>query len=298
MPLINPATSEDRNPFRHQFKFRHLFLYFLSISFGLGIITSAFLPPEFDLSSSQPYLVIFNAAVTILLCLLLLGKMVGSKMDVGALMGKFPPIRSWWLLLMVLPVMTFSLGSGQIYFYLAARLFPEQTLNILNSPVELPTTDIPMWESVLSGFAIAAIAPFTEEFLFRGILLHRWSTKLGIVPAVILSSIFFGCLHPNPIGLAVFGFIISLIYLKTQSLWLAICFHSINNGIVVGLSLLSSRAAPLDSEEMLQQLDSEWKFGCFLVLAAIPFLLYFAISCWPKAGTKLPYFANGIRTYR
>lgn len=292
MTALPSANTAEPNPFKHYFKFRYLLLYFLGISISLGMVVSFYSAMVASDAVPPHLLLILNAVVMILMSLLLLNQMHDHNMPVDALLGGWPKLRSWWVLVMVLPVMLFSLGSGQLYFYLVAQLFPNVSETLFNSPIEISTSGNPLWKTLLSTFAIAAVAPFTEEFVFRGILLHRWAAKLGIVPAAICSSLLFGLLHPNPVGLSVFGLAISLIYLRTRSLWIAIAFHAINNGTVVVLELLSSSATTFEPIDIQQQLSLAWKFGCLLVALSSPFLLLFFQQYWPKRTMLMPYLAN------
>ena len=118
---------------------------------------------------------------------------------------------------------------------------------------------------------------------------------MGLLPGLIVSSAFFGLLHPNPVGLTMFGLVTSLIYLNTGSLWLVAAFHALNNGTVLGLGLLFSASAPDDPEVFIQQAQSEWMVGCILIAISLPFLLYFAKLFWPRRPVKLPYFRNNSR---
>ena len=297
MTGISPPASTDTNPFRDHFKFRFITLYFGAISIVLGMVLGGFstaYPDLFEQSFSQ-IILISNSGVMVMLCLLLMAKMVGFNMYVRDLVGGLPFNRSCWLLILVLPVLLFSVGSGQVYFYAVSQLFPEQAVEIIGGSIDLPTSQSPLWEVVVSVVTVAIVVPITEEFLFRGILLHRWATKMGVLPGVFASSIFFGVLHPNPLGLTVFGLVTSLIYLRTNSLWLVAAFHAINNGAVVGLGLLSSSSAPQSQEAVLAQLQTGLLVGSVLMIISAPVLLYAAKMMWPHQRRKLPYFANHWR---
>ncbi|MEL7476525.1 MAG: CPBP family intramembrane glutamic endopeptidase, partial [Cyanobacteria bacterium J06555_12] len=248
--------------------------------------------PEFFKQSFSQVILISNSAIMASLCLLLMAKMVGCNMYIRDLVGGLSFNRSFWLLVLVVPVLLFSVGSGQIYFYIVSQLSPDQAVQMMGGSIELPTSESPIWEVMLSAVTVAVIVPITEEFLFRGILLHRWATKMGVLPGVFASSIFFGVLHPNPVGLTVFGLITSLIYLKTNSLWLVTAFHAINNGTVVGLGLLSSPAAPHSPEAVLELLQTGLLVGSVLMLITIPVLLYAIKMLWPHQSVQLPYFVN------
>jgi len=73
-----------------------------------------------------------------------------------------------------------------------------------------------------------------EEFLFRGFLLYRLSTRLGFWTAAVLMSLGFGAAHlgndgENALGITqviVFGLLCCLVLRRTGSLWFAIGYHA------------------------------------------------------------------------
>ena len=101
------------------------------------------------------------------------------------------------------------------------------------------------------------IVAFTEETLFRGIILlalvRVWGkTKRGVLAAVLVQAALFGCLHAlqafagaplanallNVVHTFLFGVWMGVLVLKTGSLWPAIFLHLVANAFVLikGLS--------------------------------------------------------------
>jgi membrane protease YdiL (CAAX protease family) len=78
------------------------------------------------------------------------------------------------------------------------------------------------------------VAPFTEEMLMRGYILHGLKNKYGALAAVLLSTALFAILHIN-IGqiLSAFigGLIIAQLYLKPKSVSCCILTHVLYNAI-------------------------------------------------------------------
>lgn len=91
-----------------------------------------------------------------------------------------------------------------------------------------------MLDYKLAGFiTVCILAPIIEEILFRGILLRGLLQK-GISPilAIVLTSFLFGLAHLNPwqfLGAGFLGSIFGFVYYRTQSLWLPIFLHALNN---------------------------------------------------------------------
>ncbi|QHJ72257.1 CPBP family intramembrane glutamic endopeptidase [Planococcus halotolerans] len=89
------------------------------------------------------------------------------------------------------------------------------------------------WYVAASGFIIAILAPIAEEFVFRGVIMHRLTVSLGLWKGVGLSSLFFSIFHINILGSFLFAVVASLLYLKTGTLLVPILLHIFNNCISV-----------------------------------------------------------------
>jgi membrane protease YdiL (CAAX protease family) len=90
-------------------------------------------------------------------------------------------------------------------------------------------------------FAVSPTAGICEEILYRGLLLGMLSSELSVVTAVIISSIAFGAPHLYQgwlgfIKTALLGFVMAMITVLSESLILAIIFHTV---IDVYMGLLS-----------------------------------------------------------
>ena len=137
--------------------------------------------------------------------------------------------------------------------------------------------------------SLAIIPPLTEEFLFRGVLLHRFGAKWGTGVAVLLSSFLFGMIHANihAISIGISFIFVTLLYIKTKALIVPIAFHAMNNTIVFVSGTIESylhRNTPTNIG-----IDDFWS-GTLNVAFAIPILLYF--FKWPNSLEPLPYPAN------
>ena len=92
----------------------------------------------------------------------------------------------------------------------------------------------------LTIFIFTLIGPITEEILFRGFLLGSLLKKCNKLTAITLSSIIFSLIHFQVeviLPLFILSFLISNLYLKTQSIQAAIYFHIINNSLKTYLLL-------------------------------------------------------------
>jgi uncharacterized protein len=92
---------------------------------------------------------------------------------------------------------------------------------------------------VAAGFMIICVAPFAEEFFFRGFFYGALRTRFSVAVAAIIDGLVFGLIHfeGGTEGLlivpplALLGAIFCLVYEQTRSLYPVIALHSINNSI-------------------------------------------------------------------
>ena len=91
--------------------------------------------------------------------------------------------------------------------------------------------------------SVAVVAPIYEEIIFRGILLKGMAKKMNPTVALVVSAVFFALVHMNiPQGINAFllGLVIGFIYLRTESIYLSIFAHFINNVLALSVSSLFS----------------------------------------------------------
>jgi len=144
--------------------------------------------------------------------------------------------------------------------------------------------------NILTMLAVVVIAPIVEEFVFRGVLLTRWSIKWGTPRAVLLSSAIFGVLHTEILGHLFFGYVMAVLYIKTRSLFLPILMHAINNGIVWALMLLGGASGRTVKHSTLATLQTQGRAALLVLsLIFIPWALWFLIRHFPNRQWMVPY---------
>ena len=87
--------------------------------------------------------------------------------------------------------------------------------------------------------SVAIVAPIYEEIIFRGIFLKGMAKKMNPTVALVISALFFALVHLNiPQGINAFllGLVIGAIYLKTESIYLSIFAHFVNNVLAITVS--------------------------------------------------------------
>jgi membrane protease YdiL (CAAX protease family) len=92
---------------------------------------------------------------------------------------------------------------------------------------------------VAAGFMIICVAPFAEEFFFRGFFYGALRTRFSVAVAAIIDGLVFGLIHfeGGTDGLlivpplAVLGVVFCLVYERTRSLYPCVALHAMNNSI-------------------------------------------------------------------
>jgi membrane protease YdiL (CAAX protease family) len=105
-----------------------------------------------------------------------------------------------------------------------------------------PTSDYVFsggWGLMLSLFLIGVLPGICEETAHRGMLLNGFRQKVGIVRAVLLSSILFGLMHMSIYQVfytTILGFVMGVAVVATRNIWVGVIMHFMNNAINTYLS--------------------------------------------------------------
>jgi membrane protease YdiL (CAAX protease family) len=136
----------------------------------------------------------------------------------------------------------------------------------------------------------AAVAVFTEELVFRGLVQRGLSQALAPVPALLIASAAFGIWHAPlgqlalalkgrqrvlyPLGTGLAGAVMGLFYTTSGSLWVSGFAHGVWNGLVYPIWGLSDAFPSLLVSEEEAWTHPEYGVAGVLVLAlAVPALL-------------------------
>ena len=271
-------------------KARHLLLAFVLINLGVGLGAIA-LAKLLHLPSDDPLLAyLIYCSTFVITCIWSWRRGQQAHLQMRRLWGNWRAAVPWGSLLrVVLALVVLSTGTTLLMLYLVSLPAPELAESMLYSLGEKDREML--WPQVYQGLrwlSIAVVAPITEEWLFRGILLHRWGLKWGFSRGLLASSIVFGLLHPNPIGLTVFGLVMGLFYLQTRSLSLPVLAHALNN--LLALALGSWAGGGMEQADPIGVFHLYSGLVCLVVSGFI--LVPFVRLHWPKRGARLPYFLN------
>jgi hypothetical protein len=198
----------------------------------------------------------------------------------GAML-RWPRLGTYWFVVAGLLVVQFMFSLAAI------------TLTELIAPwMDDSLAGVGQGNLVLALIGIAILPPLVEEITFRGVLLERFAVKWRVGVAVIVSAVFFGILHADPVGAGMFGVVTGLLYLRTGSLWPGIIIHFVNNLV----ALLAIRIVGPDTAAQTPTLtESLTTAGVFLLLS-VPFLVWFIWTHWPARGSLTPYQSHEAQT--
>lgn len=103
---------------------------------------------------------------------------------------------------------------------------------------------------VLAGVLVIVIAPFVEEFFFRGFFYGSLRTSLPIWAAAAITAVIFGAIHlpsgPESVPLLIgLGMVFCLLYERTGTLYSSIALHAAVNGLAFGVGADALVAAAL-----------------------------------------------------
>lgn len=288
------SKTTTENPFLN-FKVHRLllvgFLTSLAIGFALTLISRFS-----DLNLKDPIWTPITYTMTfILLSLWTVQQLRRLRINVKRLIGHLPSNYSWLpTIRLVIAIFLFSLGSGYLLSY-AFSFAPLTFVELLLTPktfLSHAETFAPLLYNFLTILILLVVAPVTEELIFRGILLHRWTAKWGVTPALLNSALLFALFHPNVIGLFVFGLMMGLLYIKTRTLIVPVVCHVLNNLAAIGLAFLSQSSETPETVATIEQLRSYWWIGIVYIALAAPWLIAFIYKNWPKQSWCVPYLMN------
>ena len=282
------------NPFS-KLKVRHVFGEGLLISLVLGIGLGSVSEINGLTLNNQVVPLILHILIFGLLCLWILADFQRLGINFHYVVGIVPSNYKWLPIIgLVLLVMLFSVSAYLVSFSLLSWVAPAFVEQLMRQVASNPSaqSSAPLLNNLLSAFTTIIVAPIAEEFIFRGVILQRWATKWGIRAALIVSSLLFGILHANFLGLSMFGLVMGVLYIKTRTLIVPIACHALNNVLAVTAGYFSSAPPTTSVVNNLEQLRSGWWGGVLLMLVSLPWLIRFLWQNWPRKKTPIPYLIN------
>ncbi len=99
--------------------------------------------------------------------------------------------------------------------------------------------------------SVAIMAPFFEEFIFRGVMLDGLLKRKSTWTAILISAAMFGLVHLNPwqfVTAMVIGTFAGWVYSRTRSLIYCMLIHFANNFTASIFMYFNTEAASMDAE--------------------------------------------------
>lgn len=180
---------------------------------------------------------------------------------------------------------------------LGAAILLSEIDNVIRSFMPLPN----FFEEALSGFdespfmgliVLTIIAPWTEEPLFRGLMLGGLARRHRLVPSLLVTAALFSLIHANPAQMPtafLLGILYGWVFLKTQSLWPCVLAHTIHNALgFAAIYFASAEIAGYSSDPHQLVFQPLWFDMLGLILASLGIMgLVRATRRRPGAGTTM-----------
>ncbi len=293
---FNDIFSEE-NPFVY-IKVRHIMFCFFLVILILSIqILTIYIIMGIDYKKTgpDPIILAFLAELSLVLTIgwtvrQLKLIQINLRQIIGSLTIPYP-----WLLIVgiVATRIVFSFGILRVSYYPLSFIFPEWVESILagNFLTEASKSFFPGLYCLLVIIESLLVAPSAEAFLFQGVILHRWSAKWGVRPAIILLSLLYSILYStNFLGGFSLGLMQSMLYIKSKTLLVPIVTRIINNAIIFVIFFLS-----LSVESNVENFRSQLGIGVVCLVLSTPLLIWLLYKNRIRPDEKLPYFANANR---
>jgi membrane protease YdiL (CAAX protease family) len=142
--------------------------------------------------------------------------------------------------------------------------FPESWQEMLNENSDMISSSSMLMQIVCVGL----IGPIAEEVIFRGLMLKALRRSMHPWVAIVLSSIVFGVVHGNPIGIIYatgMGILMGWLYHRTGSIVACSLFHMVYN-----LMSLFAIYIPEEMLVMITLLSLPIFAVCIICIARIP----------------------------
>jgi len=179
--------------------------------------------------------------------------------------------------IIIIVTMLFSIPISLVTSYISVIIVNLIFKNNIIADIPIPQN---FSELILSIIVIGAIAAFSEEIFFRGILFSSVE-KLGVKKSFIIISVLFALFHFNfekAIGIFILSLIICYIVYRTNSIFAGVLAHFVNNTSVVLISYISIKLLPEDINKSQSIADIVNQSTSVLIIT-IAILLVIAFAC-------------------
>lgn len=202
-----------------------------------------------------------------------------------ALSLRMPRPQVWIAVLLGVPA---GLLCTQGVFHLVQLVLPVPAEVLENFGQALAPENIPAWQILL---LIALVPGIAEELTFRGVLLHGLRKRWGPVGVVLGVGLIFGVFHMAIFRILPTGFlgvVLTAVTLLTGSIFPAMAWHVLHNGLAVGLSLGGVDVDGAEAAGLMATFHG-WAENPWFSAVGIPFL---AFAFWILWRYRTPHGAE------
>ena len=141
------------------------------------------------------------------------------------------------------------------------------------SMIDIDSVSLEPTAFLFSAITSIFLAPVIEELIFRGVLFNRMKIRIGIVPAMLLSSLLFAVGHDfgGIMSAFLFGLCMCILYLKTDNILIPMAVHFINNAVATLIDL-----TPFDS--IITSFPWLFLLGIIVLIATILIIRYIIVE--------------------
>ncbi|HEY9675160.1 MAG TPA: type II CAAX endopeptidase family protein [Waterburya sp.] len=295
MKFTNAFTEE--NPFIY-IKTRYILLCLFIVVFILSIQAMLiYLVMGIDYKKTAPDPIILGLLSNLALALTIgwtIRQLKLIQINVRQIVGQLIIPYSWLVIIGIVAArIFFSLGIFRVSYYPLSFIFPKWVASILTQDffLEASKSSFPSLYYLLVIIGSLLVTPIAEAFLFQGVVLHRWSAKWGVKPAIITLSLLYSILYSsNFLGGFSLGLMQTLFYIKSKTLLVPIVARIINNAIIFVIFFLT-----ISVESSVETFRSQLGIGVVCLASSTPLLIWLLYKNRIRPGEKLPYFANANR---
>ena len=173
---------------------------------------------------------------------------------------RWTDVRPVRLALLALPMIGTALVCIYLVFVPLSLIFPDPVHWWLfeDQPVLYLAGDpYPLAGNLAAFVAACLVAPIAEEWIFRGLLLRRWSEKVGTIRAVVRTSLLFCLLHADLLGSFIFAVTMSGLYARYRSLWAPTIVHVANNSLAFAMAAVVAHTGATEPSTVAE-LRAQW----------------------------------------
>lgn len=213
--------------------------------------------------------------------------------------GTIPYDINWLKVIgVVFAIIILSLGFTELRIYLLSTINPDILTYVpgSNTFYTLKDSSIAPFLNFMEFIIGVVMAPIVEEFLFRGVMLHRFTLKWGIRTAILISSFIFGILHADILGAFLFGVVMCILYIRTGTLIVPIICHMLNNLIAYGTQMLGTFTPKVSKAGVVTHIPN-LELALFLMMFSGIIIMYYIYRNWPRKYWLPPYFRKYEEEY-